>query len=145
MYPYNDLRGRRHFMMAFLICIFSMMLILGICALLAGMTRYASYATAEGKVTKWLDCSCCDEGVQLEAGEHTKPVAAVISYKVGSETYQLTTAEKKVLKEGRAKGDVQVFYNPYNPAESRLKEGTPFLGFILIAVSSVAITLLIAL
>lgn len=131
--------------MVFLIFIFSVLLLLGVGTLLAGMTKYASYATAEGNIIKWLDCSCCDEGVQLEAGESTKPVAALISYRVGTETYQLTTADRKILKAGREHSKVQVFYNPYNPSESRLKEGTPFLGLILIIASTLAIILLVIL
>lgn len=131
--------------MVFLILIFSVLLMLGVCALLAGITKYASYATTEGKVIKWLDCSCCDEGVQMEAGESTKPVAALVSYTVGTETYQLTTADRNVLKPEKMNGSIQVFYDPYNPAESRLKEGSPFVGVFLIIASALAIVLLILL
>lgn len=133
-------------MIAFFIFIFSLTLILGVCILLAGITKYASYATAEGRVVKWLDCSSCsDEGVQLDAGEYAKPVAALISYQVGEQTFYLTTADRKVLNAGDGLSSIRVFYNPYNPAESRLKGGTPFLGMILIIVSIVAIILLIVL
>lgn len=132
-------------MIVFLIFIFSVLLMVGVCVLLAGVTKYASYATTEGEVIKLLDCSFCDEGVQLEVDERAKPVAALISYSVGTETYQLTTADRKVLKAGKKHHYIQVFYNPYNPAEARLKGGSPFLGLILIIASTLAIVLLIAL
>lgn len=132
-------------MIVFLILIFSVLLILGICALLAGMAQYAAYASTEGSVIKWLDCGCCDEAVQFEADRNTLPEAALISYTVGAQTYQLTSANRKLLKAGRKKSKVEVFYNPYNPAESRLKEGSPFVGFVLIAASSLGLVLIIIL
>lgn len=131
-----------------LISMFALLLLGGVFVLLAGMAKFASYASTKGSIVKWLSCNpCLDQGVEVEAADEAVPLAAVISYKVNGEAFQLTAAVNKELLKARKKrmNDVQVFYNPYDPKKARLKEGGPLLGLSLILVSASAIILLLVL
>jgi hypothetical protein len=131
-------------MSVFLIAVFSMLFIVGIGILFSAVAKYASYAVAEGKVVKLLACNpCLEQGVEVEAGTNDKPLAAVIAYGVGADSYQLIVEHnKRLLKSGRSRCGIQVFYNPYKPAEARLKGRSPFLpGALLVATSLLGIVL----
>jgi hypothetical protein len=131
-----------------LISMFALLLLGGVFMLLASMAKFASYASTKGSIVKWLACSpCLDQGVEVEATEGVKPLAVVISYAVNGEVFQMTSAVNKELLRARRKrvSHVQVYYNPYDPGKSRLREGSPFLGLSLITVSLSAIILLLVL
>jgi hypothetical protein len=131
-----------------LISMFALLLLGGVFMLLGSMAKFASYASTKGSIVKWLSCSpCLDQGLEVEAADATIPLAAVISYKVNGETFELTAAVNKELLKVRKKriNEVQVFYNPYDPKKARLREGGPFMGLSLIIISASAIILLLVL
>lgn len=122
--------------MSFVFIIFLCLLFFsGLIILLGSIGQYTSYAETTGEIIEALKCNPCDEsGIPGEA-DNSPEEAVVIAYQVGNKTYHLATNIKKTTGVSATQKDVRVLYNPYSPGDSRIKENTPFLGAVLVAVS----------
>lgn len=99
------------------------------------MGMYASYVETKGEVIESLKCNPCDEGGIPGEDENAEEEAVVIAYQVEGKTYHLATNMKKSSGSADFQRKVKVLYNPYFPDDSRIKEGNPFLGAILVGIS----------
>lgn len=113
----------------------------GVVILLGSLSRYTSYAETEGEVIEELKCNPGEEDEIFGKGKKGQEEAVVVAYKVGGKTYHLATNYKKSHKESLSPKGIRILYNPYFPGESRIKEGSPVLGPVLIVASMVGLVL----
>lgn len=125
-----------------LIIILSFLFVAGALVCLSSLASYAGYVATEGNVMDFLRCNT-DNELTVEEEESAETDGAVVVYTVNGEIYRLVTEHKKAWKKPGAASQVKVLYNPFDPQDARIKEGTPFLGAILMAVSFFSIILLI--
>lgn len=128
--------------MSFVFIIFLCFLFLsGLILLLGSISQYTSYVETSGQIIDALKCNPSEEEKQTKKKKGAE--AVVVAYTVGGKTYHLATNYKRKVKELVPFAQVRILYNPYFPGESRIKEGTPFLGSILVAASFIGLVLLI--
>lgn len=125
-----------------LITFLSLLFISGLMILLGSIGQYSSYAETRGEIIEALKCNPCDEGGIPGEEDKSSVEAVVIAYQVQGKTYHLATNLKINEKVPAQQRDVRILYNPYSPGDSRLKEGSPFLGSVLVAVSVAGFLLL---
>lgn len=106
----------------------------GLVILLGSIGQYSSYAETSGEIIEALKCNPSDEDA-LFGNSNKKVEAVVIAYQVGGKTFHLATNYKKSTNSTAVPKVVTVLYNPYFPAESCIKEGTPLLGSVLVGIS----------
>lgn len=123
-----------------IVVFFSLLFIIGLLMLLSSIAKYSSYVSTQGEIVDYLKCNTKDGPLEaLEEEQWTEAEAAMIVYIVGGESFRLATKNKKAWKKSGAKGEVEVFYNPFDPGEAYLREGSPYLGGFIMTASAVGI------
>lgn len=124
--------------MAFLTMFFALLLIAGCLIQISSLSRYSSFVITEGEIVAFIE----KIGGQGKQEKHIwfrepMPVAylPVIAYRVGDAIYELQTSDATALKQPDFRKRMQLVYNPYEPGESYIKEGTPFLGLLLVGIA----------
>ena len=108
----------------------------GIMILIGSAGKYATYAETDGEIVEGLVCNPCEEPDTLSGKvKKNSREAVVIAYQVEGKTYHLATNFKKTSGAMEATKRIPILYNPYVPAEARLKEGSPFLGAVLVVMA----------
>lgn len=121
--------------MSFILIIFLCLLFFsGLVILLGSIGHYSSYIETNGEIVEALKCNPCDEDDLFE-NSNKNVEAVVIAYKVDGKTFHLATNYKKTTTPSAISKDVKVLYNSFSPAESHIKEGTPWLGSVLVGIS----------
>ena len=59
----------------------------------------------------------------------------VVAYRVGEAIYELEANHTAAWKQPDFCKRMELVYNPYEPSESYIKEGSPYLGLLLIGIS----------
>ena len=130
-------------MVNILIIIFLLLLfVAGLLMLVSSLSKYSSYISTTGKIMEYLKCNPVDDHLEaLEERHWNEAEVAMVVYTVNGESFRMATKNKKEWKKAGAKGEVEVFYNPYDPKDAHLKEGTPYLGGFIMAASAIGILL----
>lgn len=134
-------------MTIFLLLLFSLLFIAGGFVQLSGLAKYSTFVSTEGEIIAFIE----------RVGGHTQhtnpqwfkeplPVSylPVVAYRVGEAIYEAEISGYAWEQPDFSKR-LQLMYNPYQPEESYVKEGAPFLGLLLMGISSMAIIFLLVL
>lgn len=125
-------------MIALLTIFFVLLLTAGFLIQISSLARYSNFVITEGEIIAFIE----KIGGQGKQGNQTwfrepMPVVylPVIAYRVGDAVYGLEAADTTALKQPDFRKRMQLVYNPYEPGESYVKEGTPFLGLLLVGIA----------
>ncbi|WP_017733717.1 DUF3592 domain-containing protein [Nafulsella turpanensis] len=136
-------------MIFFLFVLASVFFIAGGLIQLGSLSRYSTFVCTEGEIVAFIEsignAGCTGENKQWFREPMSVAYHPVVVYRVGEKVYQVELSRTKGWKEADFSQALPLVYNPYEPAESYLKEGTPFLGLMLMMVSLLALILLLTL
>jgi hypothetical protein len=125
-------------MMVSLSIFFVLLLVAGFFIQISSLARYSSFVITEGEIVAFIE----KIGGKGKQGNQTwfrepMPVAylPVVAYRVGDTIYEMEAGDATALKQPDFRKRMQLVYNPYEPGESYIKEGTPFLGLLLVGIA----------
>lgn len=130
-----------------LLLLFSFLFIAGCLLQLSSLSKYSSFVSTEGEIIAFIErIGAQKKSVTPRWFTEPMPVAylPVVAYRVGEAIYEVEISGSPWSQPDFSKR-LSLVYNPYQPEESYVKEGTPFLGLLLMGVSSVAIIFLLVL
>lgn len=134
-------------MTVYLLLLFSFLFIAGCLFQLSSLSKYASFVSTEGEIIAFIE-RIGEQKKSVNPRWFTEPMPIaylpVVAYRVGEAIYEVEISGSAWSQPDFSKR-LPLVYNPYQPEESYVKEGTPFLGLLLMGVSSVMIVLLLVL
>ena len=135
-------------MILFLFILASVLFIVGGLMQLSSLSQYSNFIRTEGEIVAFIEKIAGPQADSSNRQWFREPMQVayhpVVAYRVGEKIYQMELSRTKGWKQPDFTHALPLVYNPYEPGESYLKEGTPFLGVMLMMVSLLAfITLLI--
>jgi hypothetical protein len=127
----------------FLSVFFALLLTAGCFVQISSLARYSSFVITEGEIVAFIE-KIGGQGKQRNQTWFREPMPVaylpIIAYRVGDAIYELQAADATALKQPDFRKRMQLVYNPYEPGESYIKEGTPFLGLLLIGIALLGFT-----
>lgn len=123
-----------------LLFFFALLLLAGGLVQLSSIARYSTFVSTEGEIVAFIERIGGNQQ-QEQVGDQwlrePMPVSylPVVAYRVGDVIYEMEAKQAAAWDQPNFKKRLQLFYNPYEPTESFIKEGTPYLGLVLMGVS----------
>ncbi len=125
-------------MTVFLTMLFVLLLVAGGLIQISSLSRYSSFVITEGEIVAFIE-KIGGQNRHKNQGWFKEPMPVaylpVVAYRVGDEIYELKAGDATALKQPDFRKRLQLVYNPYEPGESYIKEGTPYLGLLLIGMA----------
>lgn len=134
-------------MTIFLLLLFSLLFIAGGLVQLSSLSKYSTFVSTEGEIIAFIErVGGQKQTVNPQWFKEPMPVSylPVVAYRVGEAIYE-TEINGYAWSQPDFNKRLQLVYNPYQPEESYVKEGTHFLGLLLMGISSMAIVFLLVL
>ena len=134
-------------MILFLIILASILFIIGGLMQLSSLSKYSTFVRTEGEIVAFIEKIGGSQPNSRNRQWFSQPMPVayhpVVAYRVGEKIYQLELSKTKGWKQPDFTHALPLFYNPYEPGESYLKEGTPFLGITLMMISLLVLIILL--
>lgn len=122
----------------FLLFFFALLLVAGGFIQLSSFSKYSSFVSTEGEIVAFIErIGGQEQEPDREWFREPMPVSylPVVAYRVGEVIYEMEAKQATARNQPNFEKRLQLFYNPYEPSESFIKEGTPYLGLLLIGIS----------
>lgn len=136
-------------MILFLFILASLLFLAGGLIQLSSLSRYSTFIRTEGEIVAFIEKIGPSQADRDNRKWFREPMPVayhpVVAYRVGEKIYQLEVSGTKGWQQPDFSKALPLVYNPYEPDESYLKEGTPFLGALMMMISLLAFIILLIL